>query len=75
MRSLRLPKRLTMHADDERDHMFLVRRLSRVNGVYYFDVCIIAHGVSRINCSATPTTTVLLRIFVASPSMVESISR
>lgn len=30
MRSLRLPKRLTMHGDDERDHMFLVRGLLRV---------------------------------------------
>lgn len=25
MKSLRLPKRLTMHGDDEKDHMFLVR--------------------------------------------------
>ena len=24
MKSLRLPKRLTMHGDDEKDHMFLV---------------------------------------------------
>lgn len=26
MHSLRLPKRLVMHGDDEKDHMFLVRR-------------------------------------------------
>lgn len=27
MHSMRLPKRLIMHGDDERDHMFLVRRV------------------------------------------------
>ena len=30
MHSMRLPKRLVMHGDDERDHMFLVRRHPRV---------------------------------------------
>lgn len=40
MHSLRLPKRLIMHGDDERDHMFLVSAMSKRNrSVYrYFEI-------------------------------------
>ena len=39
MKSLRMPKRLTMHANDGKDHMFLVR--CGVPGSYYSTIIIL----------------------------------
>lgn len=35
MKSLRLPKRLTMHGDDEKDHMFLVRAKQQTDETFH----------------------------------------